>query len=161
MGTSTARIVDELYGLPMRALSNESGKETPRSQEQAKTSLRNQALAFGLDPNKILSEDPKVSGPERQKLVQGLINVTSNTIEKSPDIQNSKKGFDQAVKDFEANNNSVVIAAGNEGQHLERLSKTIGDRELKLPSDFTKNILENEDVTSVGAHPLVQQRRDS
>ena len=59
--------------------------------------------------------------------------------------------WDDAVEGFEKNNNSVVISAGNEGTVEEDLESSIGNRQLRLPTDFETNVLENDLVTSVGA----------
>lgn len=111
----------------------------------------NYAAAFGLDRSKLMSQDPKVSGPERAKLQQALIDRVSKKVDGSGQIKSAQGQFLQSVRNFESRHNSVVIAAGNEGQIAAELQKDNGGHKLRLPRDFDVNVLENSEVTSVGA----------
>jgi len=147
LGTSKASIVENLYATPFGILKSKD----PEQVRMAENMIKNQATAFELDSSKLLSEDPKVHGPERQLLQQGLIDRTSHVIDTSTTVASARANFDKAVDRFEGQNNSVVIAAGNEGQVRERLEAMNHGLPLKTPADFSKNVLENDAVTSVGA----------
>jgi Subtilase family len=125
----------------------------PNSQPEGlkDNTLKNYATAFGLDVAKLQNSDEKISGPERQKLQQGLIDLASKTQDDSPKIRQAKQRWDKAVGSFEGNRNSVVISAGNEGDAAETMQKINGGLPLNVPKDFEKNLLENDLVTSVGA----------
>jgi hypothetical protein len=155
-GSSKASIAEFLY----KRAASEFGSGSMIEKMQAQTwygskggtpVTDNYAAAFGLDKAKLMSEDPKVSGPERAKLQQALIDRTSKTLDESKDLKTAKSQFLTSVKNFESRHNSVVIAAGNEGDIASNLQKSNGGHKLRLPKDFDANVLENSEVTSVGA----------
>ena len=145
-GTTKARMAMELAELGSPGLGVDKKDRERRTQI-----LNNYAAAYDLDLQKFLNPDPKINGPERQKLHQGLIDTVSDTMDNSPGIASRKQGWSDAVERFEAKNNSVVIAAGNEGEFEERLEERSSGLQLNIPENFTTNIYENEHVTSVGA----------
>ncbi len=152
LGSSKASTVDTLYSHAM--LSLDSGAAAQHTQAAAGTgprALDNYATAFGLDAEKLRSNDDAISGPERQKLQQALVNHVSNDFDNNPAIKASQNRWDSAVGNFEAGRNSVVIAASNEGDKAEELVAGNGHRPVQVPADYEKNILENDAVTSVGA----------
>jgi len=147
MGTSKARVTERIYTDMLQGLVSKD----PAKNRAGNQAMENYARAFDLDTSKLRSTDPEINGPERQKLMQGILDTTSSVFDNSPRIQNARRQFDGAVRRFEAGNNSVVIAAGNEGEVAERLAKLNNGRRLDTPKDFTQNIFENDQVTSVGA----------
>lgn len=138
--------IESLYGPQGEAgmLIAEAGGVGPKT-------FDNYAKAFGIDADKIKNKDESISGPERQKLQQAIVDHVSGTYDSDPGIKKSSARWDKAVSGFEAGNNSVVIAAGNEGDVAEQFASGNNGRKIKAPADFEKNLLENEAVTSVGA----------
>ena len=114
-------------------------------------SLDNAARAFGLSSEKLSSQDPKVSGPERAKLHQGMTDLISQRLDSSKPLQLSRQNYDKSVRDFESHNNSVVVSAGNEGDVAASLKQDAGGHGIRVPKDFEDNILVNSQVTAVGA----------
>lgn len=154
LGMSKASTAVSLYDRAISSLNSEGGAAgamMAAAGGAGPKTMENYATAFGLDLDKLKSKDPKVHGPERKKLQEALINHVSNTYDKSPTIAKSKTRWDKAVNDFEANKNSVVISAGNEGDFAEMLASGNDGLTPKVPADFEKNLLENDAVTSVGA----------
>lgn len=149
LGFSKASSVLSLYDKAASSL-GDRGAAAAQLSYGPKT-MENYATAFGLDPDKLKSKDPKVHGPERKKLQEALIEHVSKTVDQSKTIAGSRKRWDRAVSAFEARHNSVVISAGNEGGYAELLASENGNLKIKVPADFEKNLLENDAVTSVGA----------
>lgn len=147
LGISQASITEDLYAKPFSAIQSDD----PQVRMKGETMIRNQARAFELDPDKLLSEDPSVHGPERRRLQQGLADRARFIIDEHPVVQGARRRYDQAVSDFEANNNSVVISAGNDGEIKQRLEDMNHGRSIRTGPNFGQNILENDEVTSVGA----------
>ena len=110
------------------------------------------ADAYGLDMAKLSSKDPKISGPERQKLQEGIIGTVDSSINDSPQVSAAKKRFATEVNRFESNNNSVVISSGNEGDLINTLKKDAsGLTPRNLPKNFDTNLLDTPQATMVGA----------
>ena len=80
-----------------------------------------------------------------------MANHFHELLQEDPTIGEAVDNWDQTVETFEANKNSVVIAAGNEGLGVEKLTSKNHDLPINVPEGFSTNILENELVTSVGA----------
>lgn len=118
--------------------------------------MKNYATAFGLDLDRLRSVEPEIHIPERKKLQEALIGHVSGIFDESPVVARARARWDDAVEGFEANHNSVVIAASNEGDYAERLASENGGLEPGVPPDFEKNLLENRLVTSVGATQVDQ-----
>lgn len=137
LGVSQAGQVSDLYRLAFGPLG------------ASKTAIHNYAIAFGLDEQKLSDPDPKIHSAERQRLVQSLLDQVGQAWESDPALAAARKRWDAAVDRFEAGHNSVVIAAGNEGDRLQSLVP--GGPGLNIPANATTNILENQAVTSVGA----------
>lgn len=146
-GVSKASIAGRLYSEASCAWT----KSSPYLEQSAKLKIKDYAMAFNLDASKLQSSDPKVNGPERAKLQQALVDQVSQGMDGSPEVAGAKKSFLAAVKGFESKHNSVVISAGNEGDVLTNFKKDNGGRNLRLPKDFDENVLQNSEVTSVGA----------
>lgn len=125
-----------------------------KHQKQGEILSQNLAHAYGLDQSALLSSDERVAEPERRKLQQALVDGVSQIVDGEPAIKRAKQEWDQSVARFESANNSVIIAAGNGGSLEESLESSNGHRDIKTPTDFSTNILENDQVTSVGATKL-------
>jgi hypothetical protein len=108
--------------------------------------LDNAARAFGVDLQKLRSGDPKVSGPELRKLQQGLLDSINRGLDGNPEVNKAKKDYEQAVRRFESNHNSVVVSVGNTGGREHELAPG-----LKFPADFQKSFNINDQVTPVGS----------
>lgn len=140
LGSSKASTVDTLYEHAMLSLdSGASAGILQAATGSGPKALDNYAVAFGLDAEKLRSSDETVSGPERQKLQQALVDHVSNEVDTNPAIKASQERWKDAVESFESGRNSVVIAASNEGAHAERLIAGNGNRAVQVPVDFEKN----------------------
>ncbi len=106
--------------------------------------------AYGIDQSKLNSTDSKVSGPERLRLQQGLLDAAQRG-GKTDEVQQAKKEYGQAVRAVESRNNSVVVSAGNQEQVLDQLAADAGGRRVKAEANSNHNVLVNSDVTTVGA----------
>lgn len=118
-----------------------------RSQYQFAQNVLN---GYGIDQKKFYDRDPKVSSPERAKLQQSLLNA-AEAGGKAPDVQAAKTAYGEAVKKLEANNNSVVVSVGNQGEILDNLASDANGRRIKPGPDTGHNVLVNSDVTTVGS----------
>jgi hypothetical protein len=140
MGVSPASISSGLY---FSSIGDPSQPAGPR--------LQNLATAYGLDIDKLNSSDPKVAGPERARLQQGLIGDVSKGIG-GPEVARAKRDFATAVGRFESGQNSVVISAGNDGETLKDLKKSAYGVPVKsVPDNFFTNVLDTPQATMVGA----------
>ena len=106
--------------------------------------------AYGIDQAKFHSNDPNVSGPERLRLQQSLLSAAEAGLA-SPDVQTARADYGQAVRDLEANNNSVVVSVGNQGQILDNFARDANGLRVKTTPQSNDNVLVNPDVTTVGA----------
>ncbi len=107
-------------------------------------SFDNASRAYGVDRVKLQSPDPNVSGPEMLKLQQGLVNTTNQALDNNPEVARASRDYRQAVKRFEGQHNSVVVAVANTG--------AVGIHPgVKVPGDFQRSFNVTEDVTAVGA----------
>lgn len=123
---------------------------------QGKKLMHNFATAYGLDEAKLTSKDAAVSGPERLKLQKLLIEKVNNAVDGSAEVKTAQKSYDDAVHSFESHNNSVIVAAENDGELIGKMGR---DRGLKagdklgfgVSKDFFNNPLANSETTVVGA----------
>jgi hypothetical protein len=148
MGTSKAGVTADLYGQASLAWSSEANAE---SKEYGTVIAGNFSKAYELDMAKLQSQDPEVSGPERLKLQQHLVNHVDHTFSNNSRMKEAKQQWSTEVRRFESNNNSVVVSAGNEGDASEFMAKDAGGRRMRVPPDYETNVLEIPEVTSVGA----------
>lgn len=112
----------------------------------------NFASAYGLDVKKMMSSDPKVSGPERARLQEALANGINGSLKASPEVRKAKQDFATAVGRFEAGHNSVVISSGNEGDIAGLMARdSHGHRARNMPANFDTNFLDTPAATMVGA----------
>lgn len=105
---------------------------------------------YGVDQQKFYSPDPKINGPERLRLQQGLLN-SAEAGGQAPDVQAAKATYEESVKALEANNNSVVVSVGNQGQLLDRFAKDANGARVTAGETSNHNVLVNSHVTTVGA----------
>lgn len=149
-GQSKASNVEQLYLKLMPALRLNRNENDPRF-AGANAMLENIASAAGLDMQKLRSSDEKVRNAERGRMTQFLINQVSAGMDSNPTLAASRQRWNTSVRNFEARHNSVVISAGNEGRSLSDLMEAHGGYRLSAPSDFSRNVLQNNAVTSVGS----------
>lgn len=110
----------------------------------------NLARAWNLDPAALSSTDPAISGPARQQFQQNLINRTSQAV-RIPEMDYARQQISALVDRYEAGNNSVVVAAGNNGDLAASMRRDNGGRDLQFPEGFYDNILATPNATTVGA----------
>lgn len=125
-------------------------KNNPEAVAEARAERAKFAKAFGVNDADLSSEQDEVVGAARQKIFQGVVDLVGKT-QSDPRLVTSKKEYDAAVQHFEAGNNSVVVAAGNEGQVKDFWEKGAFGRPLSVPQDFTRNDLGSPESTVVGA----------
>lgn len=111
---------------------------------------QNVFAAYDVDPAKFHSKDKAVSGPERLKLQQGLLSAAEES-RRAPDVQTAKAAYDKSVRALEANNNSVVVSVGNQGEILDRFASDANGLKVKAGPESGHNILVNSHVTTVGS----------
>lgn len=149
-GLSKAGLTRNLAMEVLPALSG-SPDLSPEVRQRGQTVLANMAKAFGLDEQRLVSPDPAVHQPERAKLVQNLVGHVNQGVDSNPAAIAARSRYDSSVAKFEGNKNSLVISAGNDGNIAQDLQGFSGGTPLHFPVDFSRNVLENEAVTSVGA----------
>ncbi|MBX3170421.1 MAG: S8/S53 family peptidase [Candidatus Eremiobacteraeota bacterium] len=110
----------------------------------------NLARAWNIDPAALTSADPAISGPARQQFQQNLINRTSQAV-RTPEMDQLRERLNSVVDGYESRNNSVVVAAGNNGDLAAAMRRDNGGRELQFPEGFYDNILATPNATTVGA----------
>jgi hypothetical protein len=161
-GVSKSSTVMDLYKQMMPALRLNRDENSPEF-ARANGMMQNVARAAGLDESKLRSPDERVRNAERGRMTQFLINQVSQGMDSSPALATARRNYNTAVHNFEARQNSVVVSAGNEGTLFNDLREVHGNYRLSAPSDFSRNILQNNEVTSVGATELRngQERRAS
>ena len=149
MGGSVASQTAKLYSEAGMAW---NPKLSPEAQAAGKTMATNLAGAYGLSVDKMMSSDPKISGPERARLAESLAKGLDGAVSGSPEVAKAKRDFATSVGRFEAGRNSVVIAAGNEGDYAQQIGDDAhGNRPSKLPKSFNTNFLDTPAATMVGA----------
>ena len=141
-GTSKAQITQILYQQASQAWQN--------GDPSAHLALENFAGAWNINSDELLHSDPQVFGPARRRLQQNIVSEVHKAWESDLELSKEKARFEVAIEKFEAKQNSVVIAAGNEG-FVKPILEMGGQGDLHLPEDFEKNILFSEQATMVGA----------
>ncbi len=111
---------------------------------------QNVTNAYGIDRTKLNSRDAAVSGPERLRLQQALLNA-AQAGGQSAEVRTAQNAYGQAVRNIEANNNSVVVSVGNQAEILDNLARDAGGRRVNARADSAHNVLVNSDVTTVGS----------
>lgn len=144
---SQAATVSNLLSTMVPADPNNPASVSASQADQAKY-----AAAFGIPVGDLNNSDPAVSGPARQKLYQGMVDLVGQT-QSDPRFVEAKAEYGLAVDHFEAGNNSVVVASGNDGIVQPFLEQKGLGNGLKLRSspEFTQNDLGVNNATVVGA----------
>lgn len=106
--------------------------------------------AFNIDSGKLASSDPQVSGPERHRLQQALLEAAQRGGD-SPDVRQAQGEYQQAVRALQAQHNSVVVAAGNDQQIAADWTREAQGIRPQASPNANRNVLVNSDVTAVGA----------
>ena len=122
----------------------------PESVSAARAERAKYAQAFGVSDADLSSQDTEVQGAARQKLFQGVVDLVGST-QTDPRFSEAKTAYTQAVTKFEAGNNSVVVAAGNDGVVENYWENAAHNKPLNVPKEFTQNDLGVEEATVVGA----------
>jgi hypothetical protein len=78
---------------------------------------------------------------------QGLLEFFKTSLRDDPLVRQALEGWRSGVREFEAGNNSVVVAAGNSGLAMKGLAR-VG---FRLDGDEDFNLLSVPEVTTVGA----------
>jgi len=125
-------------------------RENPESVAAARAERAKFAQAFGVSDADLSSDNADVQGAARQKMFQGVVDLVAQT-QTDPNFVSSKAAYEGAVTRFEGGNNSVVVAAGNEGGVQKFWEDATSGRSLKVPADFTRNDLGSSEATVVGA----------
>lgn len=147
---------DSLAGITSRIYFDAAAAWNPNAQakhqQEGEVAAKNLATAYGLDYSRLSSSDPKVSGQERSRLQQAIMNGVESGFTGSPEVAKATKDFATAVGRFESGHNSVVIAAGYSGNVLSKLEKDAnGCPPGKVPADFDNSFLDTPEATLVGA----------
>ncbi len=148
--SSKAQLTRTLYE-EVRPAFGDGRNVNPEARQRSQTVLTNMVGAFGLDQRRLTDPKPEIHQPERARLVQGLIDQVSNRVDTSPVLSSARGRYDDSIAKFEGNRNSIVLSAGNDGSVGQQLQDFNGGIPLNLPADFSRNILENDAVTTVGA----------
>ena len=106
--------------------------------------------AYNIDGGKLASSDPNVSGPERHRLQQALLEATQRGGD-SPDVRQAQGQYQTAVRDLQARHNSVVVAAGNDQEIAANWTREANGIRPQAAPNANHNVLVNSDVTTVGA----------
>lgn len=105
-----------------------------------------QNLELCLEQQRQVEVIPQFSDP-RMTRDQLLLRRIGKTLRNSPEVKAASERWSARVREFESGHNSVVVAAGNTGHHLNQLSRIgfVFDQQ----EDF--NLLAVPEVTTVGA----------
>lgn len=106
--------------------------------------------AFDIDAARLASPDPQVSGPERHRLQQALLEATQRGAE-SPDVQQARTEYQEAVRSLQARHNSVVVSAGNDQEVAADWAREAHGIQPVAGPTANRNVLAQPEVTTVGA----------
>ncbi len=128
------------------------GKDDLSEEEKAnlKAERKKFEVVLGLAGEKLGHADPAVADSEWARLIQGLLDLAVEA-HQSPAFQQVKANYDRACEMFTANNNSLIVSAGNEQEVPDYLEAMCGGTSLKFPADFLVNDLSNSHTVTVGA----------
>jgi hypothetical protein len=118
--------------------------------QRSRNLMTNLANAWGIDPAALTNPDPAVNGPARQSFQQNLINQAQNASQ-HPTVQGALQNYRRAEESFAANNNTLVVSAGNWGGLLSEMRRDNGDRPLTTAGNFNDNLLVGRNSISVGS----------
>lgn len=140
-GSGKAQIMDDLYE---RLRLGWDSTAHPQSTQVGERRVRKLAPALGVDAEAVLAD----KGDARAQLQKGLLGlIDEGTADQK--VGQARQSYDKAVGDFEANGNSVVVAAANSGKVLRTMERDA--KGVEVAPDFFKNVLANDQVTTVGA----------
>lgn len=140
-GSGKAQIMDDLYE---RLRLGWDSTAHPQSVQVGERRVRKLAPALGVDAEAVLAD----KGDARARLQKSLLGlIDEGTADEKVVI--ARSAYDKAVNDFEANGNSVVVAAANSGKVLRTMERDAPG--VTVAPDFFKNVLANDQVTTVGA----------
>lgn len=105
-----------------------------------------QNLALCLQQERQEADLPQLPHPAMAR-DQLLLRRIGKTLRHSAEVQQAQERWRDAVRTFESGHNSVVVAAGNSGQHLQQLAR-LG---FQLDENLDVNLLAVPEVTTVGA----------
>jgi hypothetical protein len=133
-----------------------------QAQANAANVVSNFAKAFDLDKDKLLSADPQVAGAERAKLQQALMDRVHSASASDPQLKAVKTAYDETVHTFTSQgNNSVIVAAGNDGLRLSQMAQLNGGTQVRPPAGLIDNILVDDDAFAVGATTSLSSKFES
>lgn len=136
---------DDTRRLLAKTMASEAGDA-----DQAGKVLLQVLRGFCEDWSSFVSDDPSVAGRERARVASRLAAFFQETIS-DPRWLQARQRYDRAVEKLESQGNSVVVAAGNEGEVKSFLQAWCLDNLPELPEGFEDNDLSNSAVTVVGA----------
>lgn len=149
-GTNAQRQAMEVYSRVRSAPPSISSMNMPQSLQNQYRFSQNVLRAYGIDSERFYSSDVKVSGPERTRLQEQLIQAGVNATS-SKEVVSARGEYSAAVKALEAQNNSVVVSAGNNEGVLQSFRNDAGGVMPKAPLSSKYNITLDDNVTTVGA----------
>lgn len=153
MGAGASNVTEHLYqniSLAWNPARPEATAEEQAQRASGQAISDNLARAWNIDPQALASSDPAISGPARQQFQQNLINHTHQA-NRTPQMDQLRQTVNTFVDGYESRNNSVVVAAGNNGDLAAAMRRDNGGRDLQIPEGFFENILAARNATTVGA----------
>lgn len=153
MAGGPSNITEHLYNDISLAWNPARPEATPEEQGRRFTGQgmsENLARAWNIDPQALTSSDPAISGPARQLFQQNMIDRISQAV-RVPELDQMRERLNFVVDGYESGNNSVVVAAGNNGDLAGAMRRDNGGRDLRFPEGFYDNILATRNATTVGA----------
>lgn len=143
LGTNSASAVRKLLAETMPVGS-------PEQQARAGRTTVQLLQAFEGDVGRFLDPDPEVSGKERAALLERMCRLL-HSAGADERWQAAKARYDHATEQLEAAHNSLVVAAGNEGDTAELLGQWALGHFVARPDGMEANDFVNARVTVVGA----------
>ena len=148
VGDSKARIFEQDYAQLSLAW---DWRAHPQLREQSQRLLGRYAAALGLDMQKLQASDPGVLGPERARLQQGLLAQIDAAVDHSARLKTARADYARCVDELEGQRVSVVVAADNQGELLQKMTADANGRPPQVSADFFENPLSNARTVTVGA----------
>ena len=126
-------------------------KSSASEREYGRGFVTNYARAFHLDPGKILSPNPSISGPERARFQTQLLAQVDAAGKGDPQLDAARNRYTASVHQAAQDHVSVVVSAGNEGRLAAQLPGTRALRARPSPPTPFQNVLETPETFNVGA----------
>lgn len=144
MGLLTSLMQDaNSLGVSNSALNISLGLNKLHMVTGAESHTSNAVYRTNLD--RALGLNPQSTGSQERK--QALLDRVNRVMEGSEEVRSASQAWQDEVRAFEANRNSVVVSAGNDGGDARSLSS----KGYRLSEDVDRNFLAFSDVTVVGA----------